>query len=785
MSQYISVAVKSALITPNCTHFKPLRKMFLYRGNELGVCLPIGLVTILFLVHVGLHKENACQMTYMWRYISLLPIKVDGNDVRSYSLFRYLEGIVNERTLAISQNHIPVLFVPGSGGSGKQVRSLASVMMNKTEMRSAPFRMHFYAVDFNEELSFLSGSILNRQRNFVISAISTIQRKYYRKLVLVGHSFGGAVLYALPAHPRYDISNMGLVMTLAAPITAPPLMMDEKMVSFYNSMHETWRKRNEELNHVGVVSYSGGLKDFQVPDHLAPIPENDRAVHRPSWSIRGVDTPADHLCILWCNQLVRHTTKLLYKYGEEEVLRAQPPPPSVVVRDFFHKANGSRIDVGASSDIIKIGVFDYPWVSRVYRGSVEKPSKAYELEFHSLHMVYKVYLASTCDMDMFFVYSDLLARSAETKSSGKVMVANLVQGANQTKGHIILKGKSGCEFELTVKPDIFFAWYVLLISNTNVLVHFTFSALIALMLLEKLLDLKRYNLWSLSGLYINGGILLSLFICFTYNTCIREAVFAASIFYLVSCAYLITAIIALIKDKIYSTFPLCLNLVSAVLKLVVVVLLPLNIYLSNAAMALIIALHKSSGPYTILLGIATGAIVAALGLADRVEMDDDSDYDDEQLESPHSSQAGSMIGVMDNGMEDPKRHARAQHNALERRRRDNIKDMYTSLKDVVPDMQNERASRAVILRRAIEVIEEKQQQRADLRADCDRLRNEMAELEREVARLRENLAKPSESSRSSISGNCSPQPTSLQLLPSVKVEPELRSEMCVRGESMG
>ncbi|CAJ0590642.1 unnamed protein product [Cylicocyclus nassatus] len=92
-----------------------------------------------------------------------------------------------------------------------------------------------------------------------------------------------------------------------------------------------------------------------------------------------------------------------------------------------------------------------------------------------------------------------------------------------------------------------------------------------------------------------------------------------------------------------------------------------------------------------------------------------------------------MIGVMDNGMEDPKRHARAQHNALERRRRDNIKDMYTSLKDVVPDMQNERASRAVILRRAIEVIEEKQQQRADLRAECDWFRNEMTELEREVS----------------------------------------------------
>lgn len=39
---------------------------------------------------------------------------------------------------------------------------------------------------------------------------------------------------------------------------------------------------------------------------------------------------------------------------------------------------------------------------------------------------------------------------------------------------------------------------------------------------------------------------------------------------------------------------------------------------------------------------------------------------------------------------DSKRHARAQHNALERRRRDNIKDMYGALKDAIPGMKSER-----------------------------------------------------------------------------------------------
>lgn len=39
---------------------------------------------------------------------------------------------------------------------------------------------------------------------------------------------------------------------------------------------------------------------------------------------------------------------------------------------------------------------------------------------------------------------------------------------------------------------------------------------------------------------------------------------------------------------------------------------------------------------------------------------------------------------------DTKKHARAQHNALERRRRDNIKDMYGALKDTIPGMSSER-----------------------------------------------------------------------------------------------
>ncbi|CAL2044916.1 CBN-MXL-1 protein [Caenorhabditis brenneri] len=109
-------------------------------------------------------------------------------------------------------------------------------------------------------------------------------------------------------------------------------------------------------------------------------------------------------------------------------------------------------------------------------------------------------------------------------------------------------------------------------------------------------------------------------------------------------------------------------------------------------------------------------------------MSDISDIEEDSGTQPIASQA--------NGQFDPKRHAREQHNALERRRRDNIKDMYTSLREVVPDASGERvqASRAVILKKAIETIEKGQ-------SDSSTLSNAVMEQEAKNAQLKEEIAR--------------------------------------------
>ncbi|VDK71552.1 unnamed protein product [Litomosoides sigmodontis] len=93
---------------------------------------------------------------------------------------------------------------------------------------------------------------------------------------------------------------------------------------------------------------------------------------------------------------------------------------------------------------------------------------------------------------------------------------------------------------------------------------------------------------------------------------------------------------------------------------------------------------------------------------------------------------------------DSKQHARAQHNALERRRRDNIKDMYGALKDSIPGMQNERASRAVVLKRSIDLITSRKADLEKILAQNRTLEEENVTLENEIERLKRTPEKPTE-----------------------------------------
>ncbi|XP_077477437.1 protein max-like isoform X3 [Stigmatopora argus] len=82
---------------------------------------------------------------------------------------------------------------------------------------------------------------------------------------------------------------------------------------------------------------------------------------------------------------------------------------------------------------------------------------------------------------------------------------------------------------------------------------------------------------------------------------------------------------------------------------------------------------------------------------------------------------------------------RAHHNALERKRRDHIKDSFHGLRDSVPALQGEKvsqnASRAQILDKATEYIQYMRRKNHSHQQDIDDLKKQNAVLEQQVRAL--------------------------------------------------
>jgi len=82
---------------------------------------------------------------------------------------------------------------------------------------------------------------------------------------------------------------------------------------------------------------------------------------------------------------------------------------------------------------------------------------------------------------------------------------------------------------------------------------------------------------------------------------------------------------------------------------------------------------------------------------------------------------------------------RAHHNALERKRRDHIKDSFSGLRDAVPSLHGEKgtakASRAQILKKAAEYIQMMRRKNTSHQQDIDDLKKQNKVLEEQIRAL--------------------------------------------------
>lgn len=97
---------------------------------------------------------------------------------------------------------------------------------------------------------------------------------------------------------------------------------------------------------------------------------------------------------------------------------------------------------------------------------------------------------------------------------------------------------------------------------------------------------------------------------------------------------------------------------------------------------------------------------------------------------------------------------RAHHNALERKRRDHIKDSFSSLRDSVPSLQGEKASRAQILKKAAEYIQFMRKKNTSFQSDIEEIKKQNAMLEEQIRLIeRQGSRSVGAISPSSVSSN--------------------------------
>ncbi|GBG31855.1 GPI inositol-deacylase [Hondaea fermentalgiana] len=133
-------------------------------------------------------------MTYMWPNYYTVPMVNQSRLAFKYRLMQYAHKELNET----ERNERPpkvLVFVPGSAGSGGQVRSIGKEVMDALQARGqARTAIAIYTLDFAEEPSALSGLFLEDQAEFLKDALRVIGEAHNQpEVVLFAHSMGGVV----------------------------------------------------------------------------------------------------------------------------------------------------------------------------------------------------------------------------------------------------------------------------------------------------------------------------------------------------------------------------------------------------------------------------------------------------------------------------------------------------------------------------------------------------------------------------------------------------------------
>ncbi|KAK7502003.1 hypothetical protein BaRGS_00006755 [Batillaria attramentaria] len=342
-------------------------------------------------------EENGCEMTWMWENPKWLDVPLDATVKRLYpwySLHVYGEGEYAHELSKKKFSGIPVLFIPGNAGSHKQVRSLGSVSLRMTRKLGLNFHFNYFVVNLNEEFAALYGAVLQRQTEFVHACVKKILSLYKSSknppssVILIGHSMGGMLARALFTLPHFDPQTVHTIITQATPHQAPVATVDSVIDRFYQRVNDNWyHNSNTTLAHVTMVSTGGGYRDFQVRSGLTTLggilPE-PRGISTTTMSVPLAWVSTDHLCSVWCRQMVLATVRALLDIVDRKTLQPTTDVEQRVRAFHHHFLNNNGLPFSSEdSKHIKLDN-KVPWemrTERIWRLNEKKVSKSRYIAF--------------------------------------------------------------------------------------------------------------------------------------------------------------------------------------------------------------------------------------------------------------------------------------------------------------------------------------------------------------------------------------------------------------------
>ena len=290
---------------------------------------------------------KACEMSFMYpRFEALRDVRLA---TPTHAVYAYADARDERKTATMRASRCASvsLFVPGTGGSYKQARSVGSATYELRKQSedddtldiSTECRVEHYALDFGSEMSIYNGALMDRQGKSVVMAVRGIQKAYaesktsIRGWTFAAHSAGGLAVMralsdlALGVGEEYidgggissgSIGSAGAtigeytVVALATPAAWNPVSLTFDAKARELKAKRRWKKARgaRDGNSGAFISIIGGPRDRQVGTMAlgaldAYVSDANRAFVTRADLASNVGVSADHQCALWCKQLVR------------------------------------------------------------------------------------------------------------------------------------------------------------------------------------------------------------------------------------------------------------------------------------------------------------------------------------------------------------------------------------------------------------------------------------------------------------------------------------------------